>query len=209
MARNIRNDKGYCTVAMNMHAVFMSRPSIRIPESAVLEFEEVEDMDWSEGLALDDLIEWVNGVAARFRPSDIGEDSRASGEFSPRSFRHYQTLGCIDPPERAGKEVRYGFRHYVQALLLRKLLWERVPSERIVTLMAGRSTAETKGMLFEGIEIVVRPGEAADVEEVESWKRIRVTPGVELHLRHDLPKPRPAELKKLLAHLETALRKNL
>ncbi len=44
---------------------------------------------------------------------------------------------------------------------------------------------------------------------MERWKRIRVTPGVELHLRGDLPKPRPAELKKLLAHLETALRKNL
>ena len=190
-----------------MHRASVSRDqAIRIPESAVLEFEEVEAMDWSEGLALMELLEWVNGVAARFRPPDIGEDSRASGEFSPRSFRHYQTLGCIDPPERAGKEVRYRFRHYVQALLLRKLLWERVPSERITALIAGRSTAETKQLLFEGIEIVARQGEA---EEVESWKRIRVTPGVELHLRHDLPKPRPAELKKLLAHLETALRKNL
>jgi len=208
MTRIIKNDKAYCTVAMNMHAVLMSqRSSIRIPASAVREFEEVEDMDWSEGLALDDLIEWVNDVAARFRPSDIGEDSRASGEFSPRSFRHYQTLGCIDPPERAGKEVRYLFRHYVQALLLRKLLWERVPSERITELIAGRSTAETKQLLFEGIEIVARHGEAE--EEVESWKRIRVTAGVELHVRHDLPKPRPKELKKLLAHLETALRKNL
>ena len=167
-------------------------------------------MDWSEGLSLSELLEWVNAVAARFRPPDIGEDSRASGEFSPRSFRHYQTLGAIDPPERAGKEVRYRFRHYVQALLLRKLLWERVPSERITALMAGRSTAETRQLLFDGIEIVVRHGAtSAEIEEVESWKRIRVTPGVELHLRHDLPKPRPAELKKLLAHLETALRKNL
>ena len=138
----------------------------------------------------------------------IGRGSRASGEFSPRSFRHYQTLGAIDAPERAGKQVRYRFRHYVQALLLRKLLWERVPSERITGLIAGRSTAETKQLLFDGIEIVARQG-AADVAEVESWKRIRVTPGVELHVRHDLPKPRPAELKKLLAHLETALRKNL
>ena len=193
-----------------MHRASVSRDqAIRIPESAVLEFEEVEAMDWSEGLPLMELLEWVNQVAARFRPSDIGRDSRASGEFSARSFRHYQTLGCIDAPERAGKGVRYRFRHYVQALLLRKLLWERVPSERITELMAGRSTAETKQLLFEGIEIVVRHGEAADAEEVERWKRIRVTAGVELHLRHDLPKPRPKELKKLLAHLETALRKNL
>jgi hypothetical protein len=35
------------------------------------------------------------------------------------------------------------------------------------------------------------------------------TPGVELHLRGDLPKLKPAEVKKLLVLLEAALRKNL
>lgn len=49
----------------------------------------------------------------------------------------------------------------------------------------------------------------ADPGEVESWRRVRVTPGVELHLRGDQSKLKPAELKWLLELLETALRKNL
>jgi DNA-binding transcriptional MerR regulator len=196
--------------------VSAKRPAIRIPASAVGEFELVENMDWAEGLSLAELLDWINAVAARFRPGEIGAESRASREFTPRTFRHYQTLGCIDAPERAGKRVLYGFRHYVQALLLRKLLWERVPSEKIAALMSGRGTEEIKRLLFDGIEIVARHPDAAAgaggsgaPETAESWKRIGVVPGVELHLRGDLPKPKAAELKQWLALLETALRKNL
>ena len=135
--------------------------------------------------------------------------------FAAAAFRHYQTLGCIDPPERDGQRVVYGFRHLVQALLVRKLLWERVPAERIAELMAGRSTAETKGMLFEGVEMVARQGDAGGASEKgespvasETWERIAVARDVELHLRDELPKPKAAELKKLLARVETALRRH-
>ncbi len=191
-----------------------NHPPIRIPAAAIRELEQVEQMDWSDGVSLTDLLEWINSVVARFRPDEIGADSRASQEFSPRTFRHYQTLGCIDAPERVGKQVVYRFRHYLQGLLIRKLLWERVPSEKIATLMAGRTTADYKSLLFEGIQIVARPSDspnalAAAPQAAEAWKRIVVVPGVELHLRSDLPKPRPAELKQWLALLETALRRNL
>lgn len=93
-------------------------------------------MDWSEGVTLPELLDWINGVAARFRPDDVGADSRAGEEFTPRTFRHYQTLGCIDAPDRVGKRAVYRFRQYVQALLLRRLIWERLPSERIATIMS-------------------------------------------------------------------------
>jgi DNA-binding transcriptional MerR regulator len=191
-----------------------SKPAvIQIPGSALREFKEVERMDWSAGVSLTDLLQWVNAVAERFRPYEININSRAGTEFTVRTFRHYQTLGCIDTPERAGKQVVYRFRHYVQALLLRKLLWERMPSEKIAALMAGRGTEELKRLLFDGIEVVARPpagetGAATDPEHAESWKRIVVAPGLELHLRADWPKPKPAELTQWLALLETALRKN-
>ncbi len=195
-------------------AVTTNHPAIRIPAAAVRELEEVEQMDWTDGVSLTDLLEWINAVVARFRPDEIGTDSRASQEFSPRTFRHYQTLGCIDAPERAGKQVVYRYRHYIQGLLIRKLLWERVPSEKIATLMAGRTTADYKQLLFEGIEIIARPSKSSGVsatgpQAAEAWKRIVVVPGVELHLRGDLPKPKPAELKQWISLLETALRKNL
>jgi hypothetical protein len=66
-------------------------------------------------------------------------------------------------------------------------------------------------MLFEGIEMVARQSGGVSVEdpgEVEAWKRVRVTTGLELHLCDDLPKLKPAEVKKLLVLLEAALRKN-
>ena len=50
---------------------------------------------------------------------------------------------------------------------------------------------------------------AEDPGEVEVWKRIRVTTGLELHLCGDQPKLKPAEVKKLLVLLAAALRKNL
>jgi DNA-binding transcriptional MerR regulator len=199
-----------------MHYSLMrsSQLTIRIPKSALREFDQIEAMDWSDGLTLPQLLQWINAVAARFRPDEIGEDSRASEEFSPRSFRHYQTLGCIDAPERLGKQAVYRFRHYVQALLLRRLIWERVPAERIAALMSGRSTAETKQLLLEGIEFVARQsdpvgGSVHADKAADTWKRINVVPGVELHVRADLPKPKPAELRQWLSRLESALRKNV
>jgi len=189
-----------------------STPVIRIPASAIRELESVEEMDWSEGLSLDEMLGWVNDVAARFRPPEIGDDSRSSREFSARTFRHYQTLGCIDAPERVGRSAVYRFRHYLQALLLRKLLWERLPSDKIAALMKDRATADLKQLLLQGIEVVAagrsrakkEPAQAAD----ETWKRITITPGIELHLRSGHPKPTAAEIPQILKHIESTLRKS-
>jgi hypothetical protein len=90
-------------------------------------------------------------AAAQFLPGEAGRDSRVWRVFSPRSFRHYQTLGCIDVPERVGKRAVYGYRHFVQALLVRKLLWEHLPAERLATLMAGCSTEEGRKLLGQTI----------------------------------------------------------
>jgi DNA-binding transcriptional MerR regulator len=184
--------------------------SIRIPESAVREFDEIERMDWSEGVTLPNLLDWINGVAARFRPDD-GGDSRVGEALTPRTFRHYQTLGCIDAPDRVGKHAVYRFRQYVQALLLRKLIWERLPSDRIAAIMSGRSTDELKRLLFVGVELVPRhphaSGEWQGTDPV-TWERIGVVPGLELHVRADLPKPRPREMNEWLIRLEAALRKH-
>lgn len=185
------------------------KPIFRIPASALEEFRQVESMDWSEGLRLSELIGWVNLVAERFRPAGIGEGTRASAEFSERTFRHYQTLGCIDAPERDGKHVVYRFRQYVQALLLRRLLWENLPSAAIASLMAGRSTIELKNLLLEGIEILPRAGgkTATRAEEAanEVWRRLPIAPGVELHLRTDLKRPSDKQLRSWLVRLETLL----
>ena len=163
-------------------ATYQYEDGIRIPESAVREFDEIERMDWSQGVTLPELLDWINGVAARFRPDDIGADSRVGEQFTPRTFRHYQTLGCIDAPDRIGKRAVYRFRQYVQALLLRKLIWERLPSEQIATVMRDRTTADLKRLLFQGIEVVPRqsaPSETAggrrrdmEADQRDAWRGV-------------------------------------
>jgi hypothetical protein len=72
-------------------------------------------------------------------------------------------------------------------------------------------------MFIGGIEMVARSegssGGAASLSPApgaaETWRRVRVAPGVELHLREDLAKPKPAEMKKLVERLERALRQAL
>ena len=79
----------------------------------------------------------------------------------------YQTLGCIDPPEKGGHRVLYGDRHLVRALLVRLLLRERVPAGQIAVVMAGRSSGEIEWMFPDGVEMVAR-------EEVLWVRRHRV-----------------------------------
>ena len=150
-------------------------------------------------MTLPELLDWIDGVAARFRPDDIGADSRVGEQFTPRTFRHYQTLGCIDAPDRVGKQAVYRFRQYVQALLLRKLIWERLPSEQIATLMRDRTTADLKRLLFQGIEVVPRQSAPSETRAAgaETWKRVSVMPGVELHIRADLAEAASARNERL------------
>ena len=187
--------------------VSTNRLSIKIPASAVRELEDVSRMDWSDGIALPELLHWINTVVARFRPDGIGGDSRAGAEFTPRTFRHYQTLGCIDEPGKDGKRAIYRFRHYLQGLVIRKLLWENIPSADISRLMAGRTTEQLKRLLLDGVEIIPKssPAEPQPSRQPESWKRTTVLPGLEIHLRDDLPKPRRAELDQWLEQIRAAI----
>lgn len=181
---------------------------IQIPDSALAELEAVAEMDWGDGIGLTELIEWINQVVERFRPESVNDGARSSAAFTPRSFRHYQTMGCIDAPKRTGKSVAYGFKHYLQGLLIRKLLWEKVPSDQIVKIIAGRSTGELKRLLLEGIEIVaagesVHTGHLTKV--VSSWKRITLSPGVELHLDSSRERLSKKEVEEMLGYLRDVL----
>jgi len=69
-------------------------------------------------------------------------------------------------------------------------------AEQIVTLLTGRGTEELERMLLGGVEIVARAGDvggeveppcsAGDLAEV--WNRVRLAPGLELHISSELPR---------------------
>lgn len=159
---------------------------------ALREFAKVRQRNWSGIVRLRELLERANQVAVAMNGGDTGGTSpvsRVKPTFTERSFRHYQTLGCIDAPEKFGRIASYGYRHFVQALLIRRLLAERVPSEQILKL-AGRDTPELERMLVDGVEVTARPaGEdtatepsCSDSERMDLWKRVLLAPGLELHI---------------------------
>jgi len=194
-----------------------NRTSSPLPPAALREFTKASQAGWQDGVPLSELLTRVNRVAGRFMGSDDqakDAEGRVSRIFTERSFRHYQTLGCIDAPEKQGRLASYGFRHFLQALLVRKLLWQRLSSEQITALLVGRPTADLERMLLGGVELVPRTGSddgEADTSKpgsLEAWSRVRVIPGVEIHLSSELPRLRLGDLKQLVERMELVLRKH-
>lgn len=152
-----------------------------------------------------ELLMRVNQVASKFGPFIQSPDSRVSLIFKERSFRHYQTLGCIDSGERDGRCVIYGQRHFIQALLVRRLLLEKVSAERIAELVRNRSTQELLQGLHSGIQAlnpqVMQFSDSGDFELEQTWRRYRIAPGIEVSLCDDLIKCDKASLNQLLGQI--------
>jgi DNA-binding transcriptional MerR regulator len=190
---------------------------MKAAESGLREFRKVAAKGWDDEVSLDELLVRVNRVASKLFPAGEATDSRISPTFVPRSFRHYVTFGCIDPGRREGRRSVYGLRHFLQALLVRRLLSEGVSSRRMPELVTGGSNEDLQRMILDGVEVVVRTGRGDDGPAPgephsgvpgppETWNRTCVAPGVELHLREGLPRLKPAERRKLIERLEAVLK---
>lgn len=199
-----------------------SYSSSNLPAAALLEFTKAAEVDWQAGVPLAELLARVNRVAALM----VGDDdhtkstaSRVKPTFTERSFRHYQTLGCIGAPDKLGRFASYGFRHFLQALLVRRMLSERVSAEQIAALLTGRGTEELERMLLGGVEMVARTGaEAGDVggeveppcsteDLIEIWNRVRLAPGLELHISSEMPRLKLEDSRRLIARLKEIFRR--
>jgi DNA-binding transcriptional MerR regulator len=189
--------------------------SITIPKQAVKELDQVESMQ--PKFSMPDLVEWVNAAVERFYPeANEGGDKRVSDSFTVRTLRHYQTLECLDAPEKQGRSAIYGFRHYLQALLIRKLLYLRCSPDAIRDTLGGKSNAQYKEMLFADLHITptIQPsgnsteatGPSPAVQGNETWTRMIINPGVELHLKSETTRMTPTERKQLLYSIEQRLK---
>jgi DNA-binding transcriptional MerR regulator len=190
-------------------------------KSGLREFEKVSSKEWDAGVPLDELLARVNRVAAKLLPVGDAVDSRISQTLVPRTFRHYQTLGCIDVPERHGRNASYGYRHFLQALLIRRLLADGVPVRRMPGLVCG-SVDELKRMILGGVEMVLRPEAGGEAEarpnryqetlhayaekSVSAWTRAALGEGIEIHISDKRPKMTPAQRRQMLKRIEELLR---
>lgn len=192
---------------------------IAIPKLAVEELDQVEVME--PEFSMQELVDWVNSAVERFYPeANEGGDKRVSNSFTVRTLRHYQTLECLAPPDKDGRRAIYGFRHYLQALLIRKLLYLRCSPEDIRAALTGKSTAEYKTMLFSDLRItsvrqISSETHGDDDEEQtptatssQTWTRISLGANAELHLKHSAKRLSPAARTELLQLIERELRKH-
>lgn len=109
---------------------------------------------------LDEFVAQVNALLPDYLPED-GTTSRTREEVNPRLVRHYATLGMLDEPLRAGREVRYEYRHLLQLLVVRRLLAEGFGANAIGDLARLKSNGELEAILEGGAQLTVAPANPA------------------------------------------------
>lgn len=91
----------------------------------------------------------VNRVVIQLLAEEDGWNSWMKRLYSERHFGLYQTLCCADPAEKEGRRSAHGSRNFLQALLVRRLLWEWCRRRRSLGL-SGRGTGEAERMFLGG-----------------------------------------------------------
>lgn len=177
---------------------------------------------------LEEFVGVVNGLVERYLPASRSLNVKLRDAFNPRLVRYYATFGLISPPEREGKEARYTYGHLLQALAIRRMLFEGFTAPALLKMFAGKREADYEAMLAGGISVVgaasrkeadehaaatppeglrlVRDLVASEEPLVSAstaplWRRVEVAPGLELQLRADftLPEARAGRESLLLA----------
>lgn len=159
-------------------------------------------------------VERVNSMTDRFGPKRGNEDGRVTEEFTERTVRHYQSKGIIDPPEKEGKEAIYGFRHVLQALLIRRMLIRKIPADKIATMLEGKENEVYVHLLTKGIKMSVGPGTGDMIDSNADrsltrgpWLRIPVIPGLEIHIARGFKPPEgPEEFRSMMQQIGQSIR---
>jgi DNA-binding transcriptional MerR regulator len=90
---------------------------------------------------IDDLTERAREILLRQIP-----DAKAS-DLSVRLVRDYAQRGILSRAERAGKEVRYGFRHLLELVAARGLLMDGWPLAKIASYFGACSDADLERLV--------------------------------------------------------------
>ena len=121
--------------------------------------------------------------AAGIRPTNAS----ARAAPTPRAIRFYIANGLIDRPEGKGTAATYGYRHLLQLLAI-KIRQREGQTLHFIRQELGSLTGDS---LERRVATLLAPAlsAAADVavkhddDGPESWRRVPVAEGVELHVR--------------------------
>ncbi len=108
-----------------------------------------------ETLTLDELVAAANRLLPHYLPEDADGRKLRRDEVNPRLVRHFATLGLLDEAGREGREARYGARHLLQLLVVRRLMAEGHVTAAIKKLTAGARDEELEALLQSGARLAV------------------------------------------------------
>ena len=177
-------------------------------------------------MVLDRFVEVTNDLLSQFLPSQ-GAGGRGQEPVNPRLVRYYTTQGWLDRPLKQGREARYTYRHLLQLLVLRRLLAEGYSASSIAGLIDGQGPGVLENILRGGAQLTLEaanpalafladirdrregsasapsPGSPAPLPSpAETWTRLPLMEGLELHLRSDFrPPATPAQRDRLLQRI--------
>lgn len=131
---------------------------------------------------------------------------------SPRTIRYYVQRGLLPAPEFRGKDTAYGHAHLLRLRAIKRLQQSHLPLDEIQARIASASERDLERIASGDAEDARRspspappappkapvsgspyrfpgyqdplPGPATPLAS-ETWERVRIAPGLELHLRGD------------------------
>ena len=144
----------------------------------------------------------VENFATHFRKP---KDGRVTDEFTDRTVRHYQSKEIINALSKDGKEARYGYRHILQALLVRRMLAAGIYTDKITDILADKDNAVFRKLLIHGVEMSVGLEPAISLirnrlrlSRVAPLLRLPIVPGLEIHIARGFQSPNnPDDFKDL------------
>lgn len=110
--------------------------------------------------SLEEFVEVINRHSAQSLSYETGR-ANVQQEVNARLVRYYTGAGLLDRPDREGKKARYGFRHLLQMLVLRRLLREGLTAQAIRGVTRNRGNRELEAILVGGTRVTVEPANPA------------------------------------------------
>jgi hypothetical protein len=125
--------------------------------------------------------------AAGIKPTNTS----ARAELTARGVRFYVASGLVDRPEGTGTAATYNYRHLLQLLSIKI----RQREGQTLDVIRGEMRNVTGDSLERRVATSLAPAlgagawEAVEHEdsEVNTWRRVVVADGIELHIRDDGP----------------------
>ncbi|GAB4238933.1 MAG: MerR family transcriptional regulator [Elainellaceae cyanobacterium] len=166
--------------------------------------------------SLEEFVQVANNLLPQFLP--LAESAgRVPEDVNPRLVRYYTTQQLLNKPLKQGREARYTYRHLLQLLVVRRLLTEGLSTSAIGTLVSTKTDRQLEALLQGGVQLTVETANPAlaflqqiqnrvtpppaplppaaaqasdrSASQPESWTRLEILPGLELHVREDFVYP--------------------